>query len=84
MNRLLTCLVAVSAIATVSGCATDDMATGASVTRFHLGQPIARGPIAVESVDPRDAGSLEFAQVSASVARELTRLVWTVVPNNAS
>ncbi|MBV9882085.1 MAG: DUF4136 domain-containing protein [Sphingomonadaceae bacterium] len=84
MNRLLACLVAVSAITAVSGCATDDMATGASVTRFHLGQPIARGPIAVEAADPRDTNGLEFAQISASVARELTRLGWTVVPNNAS
>lgn len=84
MNKFLPGLAALSALALVAGCATDDMATGASVTRFHLGQPIARGPIAVESVDPRDAGSLEFAQVSASVARELTRLGWTVVPNNAS
>ena len=84
MNKLLSGLAALSALALVAGCATDDMATGASVTRFHLGQEIARGPIAVESVDPRDTGSLEFAQVSASVARELTRLGWTVVPNNAS
>ena len=84
MNRFLSCLVAVSAIAAVSGCATDDMATGASVTRFHLGQPIARGPIAVEAVDPRDTNGLEFSQISASVARELTRLGWTVVPNSAS
>jgi hypothetical protein len=84
MNRLLTCLVAASAIAAVSGCATDDMATGASVTRFHLGQPIARGPIAIEAADPRDANGLEFSQISASVARELARLGWTVVPNNAS
>jgi len=84
MNKLLPGLAALSALALIAGCATDDMVTGASVTRFHLGQPIARGPIAVESVDPRDTGSLEFAQVSASIARELTRLGWTVVPNNAS
>ena len=35
-------------------------AVGASVTRFHLGQPIARGPIAIEPADPADANSLEF------------------------
>ena len=84
MNKFLPSLAALSALALVAGCATDDLATGASVTRFHLGQQIARGPIAVESVDPRDTGSLEFAQISAAVARELTRLGWTVVPNNAS
>ena len=76
MNKFVSGLAALSALALVAGCATDDMVTGASVTRFHLGQPIARGPIAVESVDPRDTGSLEFAQVSASIARELTRLGW--------
>jgi len=84
MNKFVTSLAALSALTLVAGCATDDMVGGASVTRFHLGQPIARGPIAVESVDPRDANGLEFAQISASVARELTRLGWTVVPNNAS
>jgi hypothetical protein len=84
MNRFASGLAAFSALALVAGCASDDMVTGASVTRFHLGQPIARGPIAIESVDPRDANGLEFSQISASVARELTRLGWTVVPNNAS
>jgi hypothetical protein len=84
MNKFVSGLAVISALTLVAGCATDDMVTGASVTRFHLGQPIARGPIAVESVDPRDASSLEFAQVSASVGRELSRLGWTVVPNNAS
>jgi hypothetical protein len=84
MNKFVSALAALSAITLVAGCATDDMATGASVTRFHLGQPIVRGAIAVEAVDPRDANGLEFAQISASVARELTRLGWTVVPNNAS
>ena len=84
MNKFLSGLAAVSALALLAGCATDDMVTGASVTRFHLGQPIARGPIAVEAVDPRDQSGLEFSQVSASVARELTRLGWTVVPNSQS
>src|SRR3954471_3688861 len=84
MNRFLSGLAAISALAFVAGCATDDVSTGISVTRFHLGQPIARGAIAIESVDPGDANGLEFAQISASVARELTRLGWSVVPNSAS
>jgi hypothetical protein len=84
MNKFVSGLAVISALTLLAGCATDDMVTDASVTRFHLGQPIARGPIAVESVDPRDATSLEFAQISASVGRELSRLGWTVVPNNAS
>ena len=84
MNKFVSGLTALSALALVAGCATDDMVTGASVTRFHLGQQIARGPIAIESVDPRDTNSLEFQAISASIARELARLGWTVVPNNAS
>jgi hypothetical protein len=69
----------------LSGCAME-MGGGASsatsVTRFHLGQPIARGQIAVESADPARANSLEFAQVAASVERELGRLGWTVDKGN--
>jgi hypothetical protein len=69
----------------LSGCAME-MGGGASsavsVTRFHLGQPIARGQIAVESGDPADTNSLEFAQVAASVERELGRLGWTVDKGN--
>ena len=85
MNKFLSGLAAFSALALLAGCATEEMAgSGASVTRFHLGQPIARGAIAVEAVDPRDQNSLEFSQVSAAVARELTRLGWSVVPNSAS
>ncbi len=52
---------------------------GAEVTRFHLGQPIARGQIAVEAFDPADANMPEFASYADAVGRELTRLGWTVV-----
>ena len=51
-----------------------------SITRFHLGQQIARGPIAIEPADPADANSLEFTQLAAPVERELARLGWTVEP----
>jgi hypothetical protein len=64
----------------LAGCAADmgGVATAASVTRFHLGQQIARGPIAVESADPDAQNSLEFSQVASSVGRELARLGWAV------
>jgi predicted small secreted protein len=81
----LTFLLAASALA--AGCATDQGAgvrQGASVTRFHLGQPIARGEIRVESADPADANSLEFSQLAAPVERELARLGWTVARGNAA
>ncbi len=77
---------ALLAAALASGCAME-MGGGRveppTVTRFHLGQEIARGQIAVEPADPASAGSLEFAQVSAPVERELTRLGWEVVRGNA-
>jgi Domain of unknown function (DUF4136) len=70
----------------VPGC-TMDMGGGrlepTSVTRFHLGQEIARGEIAVEPADPGLANSLEFAQYSASIERELARLGWNVTRGNA-
>jgi hypothetical protein len=69
----------------LSGCAMEmggGPSTAASVTRFHLGAPIARGQIAVESADPANANSLEFNQIAASVERELGRLGWTVDKGN--
>jgi predicted small secreted protein len=56
---------------------------GISVTRMHLGQQIAKGEIRVEPVDPGQASSLDFAQVSSRIERELMRLGWRVNPANA-
>ena len=69
----------------VAGCATESGGGGGaleptSITRFHLGQQIARGPIAIEPADPADANSLEFTRIAAPVERELARLGWTVEP----
>jgi len=65
-------------LASLAGCATTNRPT-ANVTRFHLGQPIARGQIAVEPVDPAAATGLEFRTYSAAVERQLARLGWPVV-----
>lgn len=65
-----------------SGCATragGGAASGVEVARFHLGQPVARAQIAVQPFDQADANRAEFAAYAAAVARELTRLGWTVV-----
>jgi hypothetical protein len=79
MNRIASACGALFAIALVSGCAeTGTTYQGASITRFHLGQPIARGEISVEAADPAETSSLEFAQYSGAVERELTRLGWTI------
>jgi hypothetical protein len=52
---------------------------GTEVTRFHLGDPIARGPIAVEALTPTETGTPEFRAYADIVARQLSRLGWTVV-----
>jgi hypothetical protein len=57
----------------------EDTRGTAEVTRFHLGQPVARGQIAVEAFDPADANMPEFASYAAAVQQQLTRLGWTVV-----
>ncbi len=83
MKRFASGLGALAGLALLSGCMTDSGPTSPSVTRFHLGQPVARAVIAVEPGDPADASSLEFDAVADAVGRELTRLGWTVQKGNA-
>lgn len=83
MKRIASGLGALAGLALLSGCMTDTGPTRPSVTRFHLGQPIARAVISVEPSDPADARSLEFDAISDAVGRELTRLGWTVQKGNA-
>ena len=69
----------------LAGCTTSGggatTAGGMDVARFHLGeQTIARSQIAIEAFDRADANRPEFPRYAAAVARELTRLGWTVVP----
>lgn len=72
--------VVLLALATAACSTTRDSGPSASeVTRFHLGQQIARGPIAVEPFEPADANSLEFRSYAGSVERQLRQLGWTVV-----
>jgi hypothetical protein len=74
--------------ASLSGCATGGggggNAGGMDVARFHLGEPVARAQIAIEAFDAADANRPEFPAYAASVARQLTRLGWTVVPRTAA
>jgi hypothetical protein len=69
--------------ASLAGCATTESGPGGrfgtEVTRFHLGNPIARGQIAIEAYDPRESATPEFRIFADIVGRELTRLGWTVV-----
>ena len=83
MKRFASGLGALAGLALLSGCMTASGPTPPSVTRFHLGQPIARAVIGIEASDPADASSLEFDAIADAVARELTRLGWTVEKANA-
>lgn len=62
----------------LAGCAAQTPPT--QVTRFHLGQPIARADVAVEPRDPAAANSLEFRNYADAVAGELGRAGFRVVP----
>ena len=52
---------------------------GATVTRTHLGGPIARAEIRVE---PAGGADVNFARYAASIGRELARHGWTVAAGN--
>lgn len=85
MKKRLTLLAALAASA-LSGCAMDmggGAATYVSATRFHLGQPIARGEIRVEGGDAVDMGAPELVVLAVPVERELSRLGWAVTRGNA-
>lgn len=86
MKKSLTLLIALGAVSSLTGCAMEmggGAASGASVTRFHLGQPIARGEIRVEGGEAVDMGAPEMVVLAVPVERELTRLGWTVARGNA-
>ena len=71
---------AVAGCAAGSGDRGGQRAAGIEVMRTHLGQPIARGQIAVEAFDPADANNPEFGSYAAAVGQQLSRLGWTVLP----
>jgi hypothetical protein len=72
----------------LAGCETASQGPGApggtEVTRFHLGGQIARAAIAIEAADPAAGNSAEFRTYADIVARQLTRLGWTVSPSVGS
>jgi hypothetical protein len=85
MNAFLRCSALILTIA-LAACARNggsagQQTAGMEVTRTHLGQPIARGQIAVEAANAADASTPEFPTYAAAVRQQLTRLGWTVLPN---
>lgn len=53
------------------------------VTRFHLGQPLAAGEVAVESRDPTQTNSLEFRTWAEAVSAQLARRGFRLAPGVA-
>lgn len=64
----------------LAACATTPTA---EVTRFHLGQPIARSTVALIPADGSQPSGLEFRSYADAVARELQAQSFVVVPNPA-
>jgi hypothetical protein len=67
-QRFALCLAPLAATMLLAGCATTPMA---EVTRFSIGTPIPSDAIALVPAAGTDAGSLEFRNHAAIVAREL-------------
>ena len=70
---------ALSTLALLAACASGPQ--GAEVTRFHLGQPIARSTVALVPAEGSQAGSLEFRSYADAVARELAAQSFVTVPS---
>lgn len=68
MKHIATVLLAGLALAVAPA-----LARPVEVTRFHLGEPIARGDVTVEPTVAGEAGSLSFQAIARPVARELAR-----------
>lgn len=64
--------------AALAGCATTAPLPPTEVIRYHLGQPIARGTIAVEPLSGGAPASLEFKTYAAAVQGELLKVGYTV------
>jgi len=80
MRRALT-LFSLATMTAIAGCAAPTPPV--QVTRFHLGDPIARGEIAVEPRDRTQQQSLEFGRYAAIVRAELERAGFTAAADLA-
>lgn len=78
IGRHMRMAIALGCVGLLAACATGPAPS--EVTRFHLGQPIARGVIAVEPAPGGALPALEVQTYSAAVVSELTKLGFTVEP----
>lgn len=72
------------AAAALTGCATTSPLPPTEVIRYHLGQPIARGTIAVEPLSGGAPASLEFKTYAAAVETELLKVGYTLPAQGAT
>jgi len=64
--------------AALAGCATTAPLPPTEVIRYHLGEPIARGTVAVEPLSGGAPASLEFKTYAAAVQGELLKVGYSV------
>ncbi len=81
MIRNFATLPALAALLLAGACTTGP--SGTEVTRFHLGQPIARSSIVLVAADPARRDSLEFRSFADAVASELRAQSFTPVAVDA-
>jgi len=72
------------AAAGLTGCATTMALPPTDVIRYHLGEPIPRGTIAVEPLSGGAPASLEFKTYAAAVQGELLKVGYTVPAQGAT
>lgn len=80
MTKIALRAAALSALALLAACSTTGGSNRADVTRFHLGQPVARSTVFVTPVNAADASSLEFRTYATSVTEALRRTGFTPAP----
>lgn len=76
MNRPVLRAALIAASALVASCAGTG-AQRADVTRFHLGQQVARSSVFVTTANPADANSLEFRTYAGAITDELRQAGFT-------
>ena len=69
--------------AALAGCATTGPLPPTEVIRYHLGEPIARGTIAVEQLSGGAPASLEFKTYAAAVQSQLLKVGYSVPAQGA-
>ena len=70
--------------AALAGCATTGPLPPTEVIRYHLGEPIARGTIAVEPLSGGAPASLEFKTYAAAVQSQLLKVGYSVPAQGAT